>query len=101
MGRVEFLPSTAVGSRGCPRCRGPLVFVGIRQISLADASFQRRRAYWCPTGCRGTEPDGMFEFIECPACGSDDTTSTPRIDGVQELECSACGTIATGPARLA
>jgi Zn ribbon nucleic-acid-binding protein len=35
----------------------------------------------------------MFEFSECPSCGSDDTTSTPRDDGVQELECYACGTI--------
>jgi hypothetical protein len=35
----------------------------------------------------------MFEFIECPACGSDDTTSIPYADGVQELQCSACGTI--------
>jgi len=36
----------------------------------------------------------MFEFVECPACGSDDTTTTWRADGAQELECSACGAIA-------
>ena len=35
----------------------------------------------------------MFEFIECPACGSHDTSSTPRGDGVEEVECSASGTI--------
>jgi len=37
--------------------------------------------------------DGTFEFIECPACGSDDTSATPRADGVEEVECTACGTI--------
>jgi uncharacterized protein YbaR (Trm112 family) len=85
--------SQTAESRRCPICRGPLVFVGIREVSLSDRDFRRRRAYWCPTGCRGAEPDGMFEFIECPACGSDDTTCTRSDDGVQELVCAACGTI--------
>jgi translation initiation factor 2 beta subunit (eIF-2beta)/eIF-5 len=35
----------------------------------------------------------MFEFIECPSCGSHDTSATPRGDSVEELECHACGTI--------
>lgn len=77
----------------CPTCRGPLVFVGSREIGLSKPDFRRRHPYGCPAGCRGPEPDGTFEFIECPACGSHDTSSTPRGDGVEELACSACGTI--------
>jgi hypothetical protein len=75
----------------CPTCRGALV--GSREIVIGEADFRRRHAYWCPAGCRGPEPDGTFEFIECPACGSHDTDSTPRGDGIEELECRVCGTI--------
>jgi hypothetical protein len=77
----------------CPTCGGPLVSIGNGEVGIGEADFRRRHAYWCSTGCRGPEPDGTFEFIECPACGSRDTSSTPRGDGVEELECHACGTI--------
>jgi hypothetical protein len=77
----------------CPVCRGPLVGLGSTEIGIAEADFRRRHAYWCPAGCRGPEPDGTFEFIGCPACGSRDTCSAPRGDGMEELECNACGTI--------
>jgi hypothetical protein len=79
----------------CPTCRRPLVCVGSREIGISEADGRRRHAYWCPAGCRGSEPDGTFEFIECPACGSHDTSLTPRNDGVEELACNACGTITT------
>jgi hypothetical protein len=77
----------------CPTCRGPLVSVGRREIGSSEVDFRRQHAYSCPAGCRGPESDGTFEFIECPACGSHDTSSTPRGDGVEEVECNACGTI--------
>ncbi len=77
----------------CPKCRGPLVFIGSREIGAREADCRRQHAYWCPAGCRGPESDGTFEFIECPACGSHDTSSTPRGDGIEEVECNACGTI--------
>jgi len=77
----------------CPTCTGPLVSMGSREVAIGERDFRRRHAYWCSAGCRGPEPDGTFEFIECPACGSHDTVSTPRGDGVEELECDACGTI--------
>lgn len=77
----------------CPLCGGLLVSVGNREISLAEADPRRRHAYWCPAGCRGPEPDGTFEFFECPACGSHDTVAAPRGNGIEELECNACGTI--------
>ena len=76
----------------CPMCRGPVVCIG-RESGTSEADFRRRHAYWCSAGCRGPEPDGTFEFIECPACGSHDTFTTPRADGVEELECNGCGTI--------
>ena len=79
----------------CPTCGGPLVGMGSREIGISEAALHRRHAYWCQAGCCGPEPDGMFEFTECPACGSHDTSSTPRGDGVEEVECSACGTITT------
>ena len=77
----------------CPTCGGALVCMGSREIGITEADFRRRHAYWCSAGCRGPEPDGTFEFIECPACGSHDTFSTPRGDAVEELECQTCGTI--------
>jgi hypothetical protein len=77
----------------CPTCSGPLVCVGSREVSLSEADFRRRHAYWCPAGCRGPEADGTFEFIECPACASHDTASTPRADGIEEVQCNACGMI--------
>ena len=77
----------------CPKCRGLLVCVGSREIGISEADFRRKHAYSCPAGCRGPEPDGTFEFIECPACRSHDTSSSPRGDGVEEVECNACGTI--------
>jgi hypothetical protein len=79
----------------CPICRVPLLCVGTSEISINEADARRRHAYWCPSGCRGPEPDGTFEFIECPVCGSHDTLSTPRGDSVEELECNACDTITT------
>ena len=66
---------------------------GSREIGVREADFRRRHAYWCPAGCRGPEPVGTFEFIECLACGSHDTIATPRGNGVEEVECSACGAI--------
>jgi Zn ribbon nucleic-acid-binding protein len=29
----------------------------------------------------------------CSRCGSHDTVAAPRADGIEELECNACGTI--------
>ena len=77
----------------CPHCSGPLVSVGNRDMAIAEADLRRRHACWCPAGCRGPEPDGTFEFFECPTCGSHDTVAVPRADGVEELECNSCGTI--------
>ncbi len=77
----------------CPTCRRPLICIGNGEISLIEPDFRSRHAYWCPAGCRGPEPDGSFELIECPACGSHDTVSMLRGDGVEELECHACGSI--------
>jgi hypothetical protein len=77
----------------CPTCGRPLVAIGSSEVTLGAAGVERRHAYWCPAGCRGPEHDGTFELIECPACGSADTASTPRGDGMEELECRACGTI--------
>jgi len=77
----------------CPTCGGLLVATGSREIGISDADFRRQHAYSCPAGCRGPESDGTFEFIECPACGSHDTSSVPRGDGIEEVECFACGTI--------
>lgn len=79
----------------CPTCRGPLVCIASREMWTGEADFRRQHAYTCPAGCRGSEPDGTFEFIECPECRSHDTSSTPRHDGVEEVECHACGTIAS------
>jgi hypothetical protein len=67
--------------------------MGSREIGLGETDFRRTHAYWCQAGCRGPESDGTFEFIECPVCGSHDTSSTPRGDGVEEVACNACGTI--------
>lgn len=77
----------------CPKCGGPLICIGSHEITINEADVRRRHAYWCPAGCRGPEPDGTFAFFECPACGSHDTSSTPRGSGVEELECHTCGTI--------
>jgi ribosomal protein S27E len=60
-----------------------------------ETDFRRQHAFTCPAGCRGPEPDGTFEFIECPECGSRDTSSTRCGDAVEEVECHACGTIAS------
>ena len=77
----------------CPTCRGLLVCIGSREIGISEADLRRRHAYWCQAGCRGPEPDGTFELIECPVCRSHDTSSSPHGDGVEEVECHACGTI--------
>ena len=77
----------------CPTCRGGLVFIGSREIGASEADFRRQHAYRCPAGCAGPESDGTFEYIECPACGSHDTSSTPRAESVEEVQCNACGTI--------
>ena len=77
----------------CPHCGGSVVCIGTRDVTIAEADVRRRHAYWCPAGCRGPEPDGTFEFFECPSCGSHDTVAVPRADGVEELECNSCGTI--------
>jgi len=81
------------GQPRCPRCRGPLVWIGSPEAGFGEADFRQRHAYWCLAGCRGPENDGTFEFIDCPACGSYDTVSTPRGDGVEEVSCNACGMI--------
>ena len=60
----------------CPHCGGVLVSIGNRDMAIAEADLRRRHAYWCPAGCRGPEPDGTFEFFECPACGSHDTVAS-------------------------
>ena len=77
----------------CPHCSGTLVSIANRDLAIAEADVRRRHAYWCPAGCRGPEPDGTFEFFECPACGGHDTVAVPRAEGVEELECNSCGTI--------
>jgi len=82
-----------VGQLPCPTCGGLLVCTGSPEVSISEADFRRRHAYWCSVGCRGPEPDGTFEFIECTACGSHDTLTTPRGEEVEELECHACGMI--------
>jgi LSD1 subclass zinc finger protein len=74
-------------------CRRSLVSVGSAELGAHAFDVRRRHAYWCPAGCRGPESDGTFEFFECPACGSCDTVSLPLCDGMEELECSTCGTI--------
>jgi hypothetical protein len=79
----------------CPTCSGTLIAMGTREIRSGAADMRTRHAYWCPAGCRGPESDGMFEFFVCPACGSADTVTAPRYDGVEELECRGCGTIST------
>ena len=77
----------------CPHCGGSLLSVGGREVAVVESEFSRRHAYWCHAGCRGPELDGTFEFFECPVCGSHDTVTAPGGDGVEELECNACGTI--------
>ena len=84
---------TEVPQPTCPTCGGPLVCAWSREIGISEAASYRRHAYSCPSGCRGPESDGTFEFIECPSCGSHDTTSTPRGEGIAEVTCNACGTI--------
>jgi len=79
----------------CPTCRGALVAIGRMALRLGETDASGRHAFWCPAGCRGPEADGTFEFIECPACGACDTAATPRGNGVEEVECFACGTIAS------
>jgi ribosomal protein S27E len=79
----------------CPTCSGPLVCIGSHETGISPADFRRWHAYWCETGCRGPESDGTFELIECPACGSHDTSSATRGDSIEEVECHACGTITT------
>ncbi|RPI56700.1 MAG: hypothetical protein EHM55_04480 [Acidobacteria bacterium] len=79
----------------CSTCGGPLVNIGSPEAGITEVDVRRRHAYWCPAGCRGPEPDGTFEFFECPSCGSRDTFSSPRGDGVEEVECNACGTISS------
>jgi ribosomal protein S27E len=81
------------GPLRCPQCSGELVCIGSRDVTIAEPDLRRRHAYWCSAGCRGPEPDGMFEFFECPSCGSHDTVAVPRADGAEELECNACGTV--------
>jgi hypothetical protein len=77
----------------CPACGGPLVWLGSAGADLVEPDVRQRYAYWCPAGCRGPEPEGSFEFFECPSCGSHDTVCNPRGDGLEEVECLACGTI--------
>jgi Zn ribbon nucleic-acid-binding protein len=67
--------------------------IGSAELGTGDFDVRRRHAFWCPAGCRGASADRTFEFFECPACGSRDTIAIPRSDGVEELECNACGTI--------
>jgi Zn ribbon nucleic-acid-binding protein len=77
----------------CPECGHALERLGSREIGN-DTDLGRAHAYWWPSGCRGGQHDGTFEFVECPMCGSHDTTAGPRIDGMEEVECSPCGAIA-------
>ena len=77
----------------CPNCRRALVWIASLELGLTAADFRRQHAYRCAAGCRGPEPDGAFELIECPQCGSHDTSSVPRADRVEEVECNSCGSI--------
>jgi hypothetical protein len=74
-------------------CSGPLACIGSREIGISEADFRCQHAHWCLAGCHGPEPDGTFELIACPSCGSRDTCSTPSGDAIEELTCNACGTI--------
>jgi ribosomal protein S27E len=85
-----------VGLR-CPSCGRAFVWLGGRDINIGEPGFHRTHAYWCPGGCRGTEPDGTFEFVECPVCGSHDTSIGLHTDGLEEVECNVCGVIASLP----
>jgi hypothetical protein len=77
----------------CPRCTGPLVRMPDAGGESCQPARPGRHLYWCPSGCAGSEPDGTFELISCPACGSHDTCTTPASAGLEEVECNACGTI--------
>ena len=77
----------------CPKCAGPLARTTNGDIGFTDLNHFHRHAYWCPAGCRGPEPDGTFGLTQCPACGGHDTCSIPVRDGMEEIECNACGTI--------
>jgi Zn finger protein HypA/HybF involved in hydrogenase expression len=91
--REEIVAENETVQPRCPACSGPLVAIGSREVGITEADAHRRHAYWCPAGCRGPEPDGTFEFFDCPACGSHDTSSTRHGNGIEELECHACDTI--------
>ena len=77
----------------CPSCGHTLERLGDRGISAGDVALGRAHSYWCPAGCHGRQADGTFEFLECPICGSHDTSSGPPADGLEEVACNACGTI--------
>lgn len=79
----------------CPSCGGTLEWLGSEEACLGEAELHRAHLYVCPAGCRGRTPDGTFEFVECPLCGSHDTWSGPQSDGAEELECNACGAVVT------
>ena len=79
----------------CPTCGAPLVAISGEVVSLSDTDMHRRHRFSCPAGCHGPGSDGTFEVFACPACGASDTAVTPRDDGVEEVECLACGTIAS------
>jgi hypothetical protein len=81
-------------ARRCPSCSGALIALGPSEIGIG-ADMRKRHVYWCSAGCRGPESDGSFAFFECPGCGSADTATLPRKDGVEEVECRNCGTITT------
>lgn len=77
----------------CPLCGRPLVQIDDGGAGLTGIGDADRHGYGCPAGCRGPEPDGTFDVIECPACGSRDTSAVPVTGGVEEVECCACGAI--------
>jgi hypothetical protein len=79
----------------CPSCGRALEWLGSEDVGLDETIIQRAHAYVCPAGCRSQSPDGTFEFVECPLCGSRDTCCAPTTDGPQELQCNTCGAVVT------
>ena len=72
-----------------------LEWLGSEEAGIVQTDIHHAHAYVCPAGCRGRAPDGTFEFVECPVCGSHDTFCGPRLNDSEELACNACGSVMT------